>query len=645
LSKPGSYILKLFCPGKLSFKIFFLLILLSISFKSQGQTIDPEIDLYKLPKYTVIENSFSAFVSKDMDIKKEYASVSKSFKPNNTYLIKSKFVYSKIITKFQLVNNGDSEEKCYFFPGFFFSNVNLYKIENDNQLNYIPTVAPDITDSVSFRQIRLAPHEHITILAECIQVKTYTNIFKPRIIQSEYLNEYILELQNSKKNESIFTYVFCGFLIMMVVFSIANFWMGRSREFLYYAAYAFFLGLMFYSKQFYQFRSNFTNFFIEEYLDFLLQGIGICFYMAFMMRFLKTKKKYPFLHTLYISGIWFLTFILCIYTILHYGTNNYYLQDLLENYITKSILLIMIVVFLVYAFNRWDKIIFRYLFLGNLFFIIFSLASLLQVLKFGLPKLPGIFGNSVVLYETGLVIELIFFLAALTYKNRKALIEKAMESERLKLENERKELEKQLAVMEAHQEERERISADMHDELGSGMTTIRLMSEIAKNKMKENVPIEIEKISSSANDLLNKMNAIIWSMNSSNDTLDNLISYIRAYAINYLEGTAIDCKISISPIIPTIEISGDKRRNIFLCTKELLNNILKHSKATEVKIDITADKNFVLKISDNGVGIDPELTRQFGNGLKNITRRMKNIGGSCIIVNNKGTETSLELQL
>ena len=124
-----------------------------------------------------------------------------------------------------------------------------------------------------------------------------------------------------------------------------------------------------------------------------------------------------------------------------------------------------------------------------------------------------------------------------------------------------KEYEKEIAVYKAQQEERQRISADMHDELGSGMTAIRLMSEIARNKMKENTPIEIEKISRSANDVLNKMNAIIWSMNSGNDTLDNLVSYIRSYALEYFDGTAMECKVNTPEYIDDKELSGDKRRN------------------------------------------------------------------------------------
>ena len=120
--------------------------------------------------------------------------------------------------------------------------------------------------------------------------------------------------------------------------------------------------------------------------------------------------------------------------------------------------------------------------------------------------------------KSGLFLELVFFLMALNYKNRRQLIAQARETERLKAENLMKEYEKELAVFKAQQQERERISADMHDELGSGMTAIRLMSEIARNKMKEETPVEIEKISQSADEVLNKMNAIIWSMNSGNDT-------------------------------------------------------------------------------------------------------------------------------
>jgi signal transduction histidine kinase len=256
-----------------------------------------------------------------------------------------------------------------------------------------------------------------------------------------------------------------------------------------------------------------------------------------------------------------------------------------------------------------------------------------------------VFSSSLFYYELGLFLELLFFLAGLSYKNRKQIIEQTREREQLKMENERKEFEKQLAVVTAQQEERNRISADMHDELGSGMTHIRLMSELAKSKMKQNIPPEIEKISQSADDVLNKMNAIIWSMNSKNDSLGNLVSYIRAYSTEYLEGTSVNCKVTIPHNIPEKELSGDKRRNIFLCVKETLNNMLKHSGATELTVDILTDEVLTIGIHDNGRGIDLQKIRQFGNGLQNIKRRMESIGGDFEITNNNGTETILSLPL
>ena len=93
------------------------------------------------------------------------------------------------------------------------------------------------------------------------------------------------------------------------------------------------------------------------------------------------------------------------------------------------------------------------------------------------------------------------------------------------------------------------------------------------------------------------------------------------------------------------EITGDKRRNIFLCVKETLNNALKHSGASSIHIKFLINDHLKIVIRDNGVGIDKQKLRQFGNGLKNIARRMESIGGSYQIENEKGTVTTLSLPL
>jgi signal transduction histidine kinase len=334
-----------------------------------------------------------------------------------------------------------------------------------------------------------------------------------------------------------------------------------------------------------------------------------------------------------------------VYSFLHYFSDNYNAEYLVES-ATKFLLLLMILIFLIYSMRHWADKLLRYLFWGNLCLFIFALVSQLAIVLNPLFKsFPGIFSSSVIYYEIGLLLELVFFLTGLNHKNRRQIIAQTKEREMLKAQNQLQEYEKEIAVYKAQQEERQRISADMHDELGSGMTAIRLMSEIARNKMKENTPVEIDRISSSADDVLNKMNAIIWSMNSGNDTLDNLISYIRSYALEYFENTPVSCKVNTPPDIPEKELTGDKRRNIFLSVKESLNNVLKHSKGSGVTITIEVNHVLKIVIADNGPGIDMQNLRRFGNGLKNITRRMESIGGIFKIENREGTVTTLELPL
>jgi signal transduction histidine kinase len=185
----------------------------------------------------------------------------------------------------------------------------------------------------------------------------------------------------------------------------------------------------------------------------------------------------------------------------------------------------------------------------------------------------------------------------------------------------------------------------MHDELGSGVTAIRLMSEIAIQKTKDKPVEEISKISYNANELMTKMNAIIWSMNAGNDTLGSTIAYIRSYASEYLDNFKIDYKINVPQTIPAVEMTGNKRRNVFLVVKESLNNIMKHARASKVEVNITVNHSLAISISDNGIGINSEKRNNFGNGLKNMQRRMENIGGSFAIHSNGGTTVQIEAPL
>ena len=631
----------LFSKNNLFIAIFFLPVYLYC------QPVVPDstyIDLDKIVTYQSIRNKTEgAYLPSDSALENSYAGL--TFKTGSFLRdIPAKYINHKLILRFYAVNHSDAVDSVWFFPSFFYSSIQLYQVTGNN-LASIPNVEPPFDDSIGYRLLTLGPHDSSAFLAELGFVKTYTNSVRPRLIHKTHLYTFIFDISSNHLYVNIVTYIFCGLLLMMILFSIANYLLGGSAEFLYYTGYALFLGAMLFTKTYYDLRINHEVFFMEAYLDFIMQCTGIAFYMVFMQRFLSTRLKYPFLNRLYNAGIAGLLLSILLFSYLYFFTNNFVLLNGVEN-TTKIVLLGMMIVFLIYCIKQWKDKLLRYLFWGNLFYFFFAVFSQLIIL-FGsaFSNLPTVFSSSLFYYELGLFLELLFFLAGLSYKNRRQIIEQTREREQLKMENERKEFEKQLAVVTAQQEERNRISADMHDELGSGMTHIRLMSELAKSKMKQNIPVEIEKISQSADDVLNKMNAIIWSMNSKNDSLGNLISYIRAYSTEYLEGTSVNCKVTIPRDIPEKELSGDKRRNIFLCVKETLNNMLKHSGATGLTIDILTEGVLTIRIHDNGKGIDLQKIRQFGNGLQNIKRRMESIGGDFEIKNNNGTETILTLPL
>jgi signal transduction histidine kinase len=627
------------------FLITICLLLLSSKVYTQDSLQQQYTDISKVSLVGQLSKTISSsYTEKNAELAKEFEQL--TFLPGIKHkgTVPNEYVTRKLALQFNISNSADSTVSIYFFPGFYYSNIELYKKTAEGLIS-IPPVLPQNEDSIGYRLISLGAYDSATIIAHLSFVKTYINTIRPRLIHKDHIDSFLAQVRSSHNNDNLVTYVFCGLLLMMILFSFSNFLQGANPEFFFYSLYALLLGFMLFTKATYDFHTTRITFFLEAYLDFILQGLGIIFYMIFMQKFLNTRQNHPFLFRLYNTGIIMLAVALLLYSYLHFFTDNFSLENIVEN-ASKLLLLLMIIIFLVYSIRNWKDKLMRYLFWGNLCLFIFSVISQVSVLMEHLFKdLPGIFSSALFYYEIGLFLELVFFLAGLNHKNRRSIIQRTKETEMLKAQNLLQQYEKEIAVFKAQQSERERISADMHDELGSGMTAIRLMSEIARNKMKENTPVEIHKISQSADEVLNKMNAIIWSMNSGNDTMDNLLSYMRSYSLEYFENTNIDCTVEIPDVIPDKEITGDKRRNVFLCVKETLNNILKHSGATVVNIKVELNHSLKIQITDNGKGIDMENLRRFGNGLKNINRRMESIGGSFRIENKKGTVTLLELPI
>ena len=551
-------------------------------------------------------------------------------------------VGKNIYLKFPLYNSADSPVKVFFFPGIYCKKMTLFKTSAGDPQKILLA-----TENLpgSFASITLQPKEKALFYLKLDFILTTVNSLWPRIIKSDFIPYFRTNLLSNKTTVNLFNYLTAGILLMMIFYSLAVYLQSYTVEFIYYSVYAFCMALLLFLKSYLFGAPTSFNYFFEGYFDFIIQMTGYYFYLLFFRKFLNTKQDHPFLEKVFVISSWCIVVSIVVFTVLYYMTAEFGVINLIEN-ITKQMLLLASLIFIFYGLKKKDMLM-NYLVTGQLFLTFFSIVSFLLLINaIQLSKTAGsLLNDSLLYYQIGLVLELIFFMAGLSYKNKRDLIERIKERERLKLENERKEFEKQVAILEAKQQERNRISADMHDELGSGVTAIRLMSEIVKAKMKESTLPEIEKISQSANDLLNKMNTIIWTMVSSNDSVESLVAYIRAYAVEFSENTPIECYFNMPSSITSQELSGEKRRNIFLSVKEALNNVLKHSHASRVTIGIIADDKLIIEIKDNGVGIDIDNVRKFGNGLQNMKKRINSIAGELKIENHEGTKMIFELEI
>lgn len=203
---------------------------------------------------------------------------------------------------------------------------------------------------------------------------------------------------------------------------------------------------------------------------------------------------------------------------------------------------------------------------------------------------------------------------------------------------------------QAVEKERNRIARDMHDDLGSGLTKIAILSEVAKTQLqqKEAASAQLEKISYSSRELVDNLQDIIWVLNPKNDSLDNLAAYIREYALKFFEATNVSLRFDYPQQIPPVKLSEEQRRNVFMVVKETLNNSAKYAHCSVITIKLHLQKNSLkMEIKDNGKGFDLSAVRHFANGISNMKLRMEQVNGSYEIKSciNEGTVTCLAMHL
>ena len=179
-------------------------------------------------------------------------------------------------------------------------------------------------------------------------------------------------------------------------------------------------------------------------------------------------------------------------------------------------------------------------------------------------------------------------------------------------------------------EERRRIALDLHDDLGTRLSHISLVASHADNTIPhEGAKEAFGKISSMSRDLIGALSETVWMLNSKNDDLESLVDFLYRLINELCRLKKIRCRVDAAFVTENRPISYEFRHNVSLAVKESVNNALKHSEATEIRMTIELEKDtLIVSITDNGIGFSEDEV-QAGLGLESIKRRMKSVGGAC----------------
>jgi ligand-binding sensor domain-containing protein/signal transduction histidine kinase len=202
-----------------------------------------------------------------------------------------------------------------------------------------------------------------------------------------------------------------------------------------------------------------------------------------------------------------------------------------------------------------------------------------------------------------------------------------------------------LKLQQAMDHERQRIAADIHDELGAGLTEITLLGDALHRDIRETLAVEnvTREISARARSLTRSMDEVVWAINPHNDTLEGFLNYLNRFAQEYLNKAGLRYRWDVPLELPEMLLWSEARHHLYLASKEAIHNIIKHAGASEVWIRLQfSAQSFTLTIEDNGKGFDILAPLARGNGLANMRRRLEGQGGQCQIESSPGEGTRVQ---
>jgi signal transduction histidine kinase len=191
--------------------------------------------------------------------------------------------------------------------------------------------------------------------------------------------------------------------------------------------------------------------------------------------------------------------------------------------------------------------------------------------------------------------------------------------------------------------ERTRIARDLHDDLGGSLNSVALTLDMVQRLAPpDSLNGKIQHCSTMVRQVARSVDEIVWAINPRNDTLRYLVDYLSQSAVEFLHNAGIPCRVDLPEKMPEIMVSPEARHNLLLIVKEALNNVARHAKASEVRLNISSSGNQVaIRIEDNGVGFERAPDNASCDGLRNMRLRTEEIGGQFQLDSQPGKGTRL----
>lgn len=192
-----------------------------------------------------------------------------------------------------------------------------------------------------------------------------------------------------------------------------------------------------------------------------------------------------------------------------------------------------------------------------------------------------------------------------------------------------------------------RIAVDLHDDVGSSLSRIAILSDVVSREVDAGRPVgeRLGEISQTARDLVDTTGDIVWSIDPRRDDLDSLIARFRRFVGDLLDGRAIEWSLTAPPDAARLKLSPEQRRHLFLMLKEAVHNVVRHAACTTVTISIAhVDRDVIAEVADDGRGFVATPAPR-GAGLANMRARVAAAGGEVEVASSPGAGTRVRIRM